>query len=67
MNALPNDMIVYLSSFFNLSRSTPFDSESAFVFTKGDVTPFPSLNNASLTTTKTLESTRHSFLLAYIQ
>ena len=67
MNALPIYMIVYLSSFFNHSRSTPFDSESAFVFTECDVTPFPSLNNASLTTTKTLESTRHSFLLAYIQ
>ena len=67
MNTLSIYMMVCISSFFNLSRSTPFDSESAFVFTKGDVTPFPSLNNASLTTTKTLESTRHSFLLAYIQ
>ena len=28
-----------------------------FVFTECAVTPFPSLNNASLTTTKTLEST----------
>ena len=34
MNTLSLYMIVYILSFFNLSRSTPFDSESAFCFYK---------------------------------